>query len=187
MKVAHLVYVLIVTIFVVIATLLYQNSHPVDISSTYVPKVSRLKVVTKHVTIGSDSGSCLGRIDLPAKGKRFLIYFHDSETGNYIDKSIAKITVDDDKGIHILYDSNWGSRASLNGRKSAKELTGRDTVNFDFYREQDNKYYKIVRATHMLKCHIKANYSKSPRIIKITPSYFRCEPTYIKIVQAGDQ
>lgn len=51
MKVAHLVYVLIVAIFVVIVTLLYQNSHPVDISDTYVPKEFRYKIVVKHASV----------------------------------------------------------------------------------------------------------------------------------------
>lgn len=176
MKIVHLIYVLIVVIFVVAITLLYQNSHPTDISSTYVRREFRLKVVTKHVAISPDSGSCLGRIDLPAEGKRFLVYFHDSETGDYVDKTIAEIAVDDGKGWHVLYDCNWENRGLL---------IGRDTVNVNGYREQDNEYYKIVRVPYMLKCHVKPNLTKNPRIIKITPFCRRTKPTYIKIVQAG--
>lgn len=177
MKIAHLVYVLIVAIFVVAITLLYQNSHPTDISGTYVRREFRLKVVTKHVAISPGSGSCLGRIDLPAEGKRFLVYFHDSETGDYVDKSIAKIAVDDGKGWHVLYDCNWEDRGLL---------IGRDTVNLRGYQKQDNEYFEFIRMPGMLKCHVKPNRSKFPRIIKVIPDYYRTKPTYVEIVQAGN-
>lgn len=172
MKVAHLVYVLIVAIFVVIVTLLYQNSHPVDISDTYVPKEFRYKIVVKHASVSPDSADCLGRIDLPARGKRFLIYFHNSNGGDYIDYTIWAITIDDDQGRRVLYDLNQRSQD--------------DSVNLHGYREQDNEYYKFVHAPWMLKCHVKPNHSKSPRVIRIVPDHYRTRPTYIKIVQAGE-
>lgn len=171
MKVAHFVYILIVVIFMAIIAILYQKGHPLplhDHSKVIVRKDIRYEVKARLVDISPGKGDCLGKIEVPAMGKNFLLYFlYENYRASY---EIARISVEDESGKHVTFDS---SRAAYE-----------DSINEYSYIYQNNKYYEFLRMSNALKCHVKPNYSRSLRIIIITPSYIH-KPTYIKIVQAG--
>lgn len=178
MKIVHLIYVLIVVICISIIAILYQKSRPIDAlykKVGIVRKEFRYKVKTRLVTISQGKGECLGKIELPTKGKSFILYFLD-EYGYKETFDIARISVEDEYGKQVMYDWNWASRG---------ERARIDSVNLRGYQKQDNEYFEFIRMPGMLKCHVKPNRSKFPRIIKVIPDYYRTKPTYVEIVQAG--